>query len=79
MTLYGEPDYLLNKTSATVKRPMLYLSCESEPKFEGFKMKEIHNFDDIKFFKMGKSQPLLILDTIDTVLISELDNWVVIQ
>ena len=49
MTLYGEPDYLLNKTSVRAEEPTFYLSCESEPKFEGFKMKEIYSFDDIKF------------------------------
>ena len=79
MTLYGEPDYLLNKTSVRAEEPTFYLNCESEPKLDGFKMKEIYSFDDIKFFMMEKSQPLLVLDTIDPVLISKLDNWVVIQ
>lgn len=32
--------------------------------FEGFKMGQIHKFDDIDFSRWDKSQPLIILDTI---------------
>jgi hypothetical protein len=36
--------------------------------FEGFKICQIHKFDDIDFSRWDKSQPLIILDTIDPII-----------
>ena len=42
--------------------------------FEGFKIGQIHKFDDIDFSRWDKSQPLIILDTIDPTITAEQDK-----